>query len=256
MILNTFSAFYYGHNVTGENSIIPLNEGFGEIQVNVQVGSYSLGTFVDALSAALNDFGSLDYIVTVNRDTRRITISANANFSLLFGSSLNSDISVKTLAGFESTDLTGANTYTGQLPSGKAYYPQFKLQNFIDFSMNKRTNSPTIRTSASGRVEVVKYSDNYFMSCNITLITNIVNQSVIVNNPTGVEDALEFMNYATNKFDLEFIYDRNNGSNFVPCILESTGQSRDGVDFTLNPLYSRGLTGYYELPSLEFRRLE
>jgi hypothetical protein len=256
VILNTFSAFYYGHNITGENNLIPLNEGSGEIQVFIAEGSYTLQNFVQALSAALNDTGTLTYNVTVNRNTRRITISANANFSLLFNTSVNKGISIKDVGGFGEINYTGANTYTGAFASGDAYFPQFKLQNFIDFDMKKRSNAATVRTSATGRVEVVKYSDNYFMSCDITLITNIVNQSVIKNNPNGVEDALRFMNYATNKLDLEFVYDSNSADIFVPCILESTSDSREGIDFTLEPLYSRGLTGYFELRGLEFRRLE
>jgi hypothetical protein len=64
------------------------------------------------------------------------------------------------------------------------------------------------------------------------------------------------MNYATNKYDMEFIYDKNSPDNFVPCIIEKTSQSQQGVDFELTPLYGRGLTGYYELRNLEFRRLD
>jgi len=256
MILKTFSAFYYGYRVTQDNAVMPINEGFGEIAVTLPTGSYTLTDFVNVLASTLNESGSLTYQASVNRLTRRITISASANFSILWASSLNSDISIREIAGFNLLDLTGQSGYEGQMPSGKAYFPQFKLQDFIDFNMQKRSNSPTVRTSASGAVEVVKYANNFFMNCTITLITNITGQGAIKNNPNGVQDALDFMNFATDKNALEFIYDENNPSEFVACILESTSESRDGVDFTLQPLYSRGLTGYYELKGLQFRRLE
>ena len=255
MVINTFSQFNYGHFVTSENNVIPLNEGFGEMAIFVRTGSYTLQGYVIALSAALNSNTVLNYIVTVNRLNNRITISANGNFSLLFGTSLNTDISIKSMAGFDSADYTLSNSYTSSFRSGSTYFPQFKLQNFFDFDMIKRANAPTVRTSATGAVEVVKYSNNNFMKCNVTFITNITGQGVIKNNAQGVDDAIAFMDYATEKRSIEFVYDVVNPNNFVECLLESTAQSREGVDFELQPLYSRGLTGYYELPSLEFRRL-
>ena len=255
MVINTFSAFYYGHDINDGNFIIPLNEGSGEVTVELNIGSYSLTNFIIEVNSSLNEFGSQEYSVSLNRSTRRVTISAASNFSLLFGSSVNSGISIFGLLGFENIDYTGQSSYTGQLPSGFAYFPQFKLQNFIDFDLIQRTNSETVRTTASGKLEVVKYANTYFMKCTIPFITDIVGQGVIKNNPNGVEEAIKFIRYATSKQELEFIYDVNSPNVFETCILESTSQSRQGTEYELTPLYSRGLTGYYELRDLEFRRL-
>ena len=256
MIINTFSSFYYGQVVDSSSFIIPFDEGFGEINAEVAIGNYSLSTLGNAIAAAMNEFGENEYTVSVDRLTRRYTIESSAPFDLLFGSSLNSEISIAPITGFELTDLTGEDNYTGQLPSGSVYVPQFKLQSFTDFQLFKRSNSPTVRNSASGRVEVVKYADSNFMKCDITLITDILGQGVIRNNANGVQDAIDFMNFATSKRKMEFNYNFEDPSVFERCILESTQESNDGVDFELRPLYSRGLTGYYELPSLVFRRVE
>jgi hypothetical protein len=254
MIINTNSAFYYGHLITTENQIIPFDEGLGEINAVIDIGSYTLTGFISAVQSALNEIGSNEYQVTVNRITRRITITSNNSFTLLFGSSLQVEISCRELLGFELENYTGTTTQA-PLPSGFAYFPQFKLQDFVDFENIRRSNSPTVKTSASGRVEVVKYANSNFMRCTITLITNIIGQSVIKNNLNGVQDAIQFMNYATDKNQLEFIYDELNPNNYVECLLESTSESGEGTDFELRPLYSRGLAGYYELSNLLFRRL-
>lgn len=257
MIINTISAFNYGHTVDINNYIIPLDDGGGEVAVEVDVGAYSLGSFVQKVAQALNTDGNQDYTVSLNRNTRQITISAPSNFDLLFASSTNSEISLRVLLGFDNLDYTGSNVYTAPNPSGSQYVVQFKLQDFVDFKLSKKTNNASVNETGSGRVEVVKYADNFFMSCTITLITDITHsgEGAVISNPTGVQDALDFMNYATRKTDIEFVYDIDNQDTFEECILESTGQSREGVDFDLTPLYSRGLTGYYELRRLVFRQI-
>jgi hypothetical protein len=255
VIIDTFSAFYYGHLITTDNQIIPFSEGSGEINAVVNIGSYTLEGFADAVSVALNDSGELDYSVLVNRSNRTITIEASGAFSLLFGSSTQTAISCRELLGFDPVDLSGLNSYTSPGPSGLSYEPQFKLQNFYDFNLIRRSNAATVRTTSSGQVEVLKYADTNFMRCTITYITNIIGQSVIKNNSQGVEDAINFMNYITNKYKLEFIYDVNNPNNYESCILESSSADNNGTGFELEPLYGRGLAGYYELRDLVFRRI-
>jgi hypothetical protein len=255
MIINTFSAFYYGHLITTDNQIIPFDEGFGEINAVVPVGSYTLESFADAVSVAMNDFGTLDYSVTVNRNGRFINIEASGNFTLLFGTSTQTEISCRLLLGFNLVNYTGSDNYTAPNPSGSEYRPQFKLQNFYDFELIRRPSASTVRTTSSGQVEVLKYGDVNFMRCTITYITNIVGQSVIRNNPQGVQDAVAFMNYITNKYKLEFVYDFENPETYESCILESSPGSSDGTGFELEPLYGRGLAGYYELRDLLFRRI-
>lgn len=255
-VLNTFCAFNYGHTITIENNIIPLDDGPGEIAVEIDVGSYSLGEFAVKVNEALNNDGTQEYTVSLDRDTRVLTISAPGNFYLLFNSSSNSGISARELLGFDDQDYSGTNTFTAPNPSGSQYIPQFKLQNFVDFPLNKKVSSATINETGSGRVEVVKYADQFFMKCDITLITDIEGQGVIRNNAQGVQDAIDFIDYATRKTNIEFVYDiENQGAAFERCLLESTAQSRDGTNYELKPLYSRGLTGYYELSKLVFRRL-
>jgi len=45
-------------------------------------------------------------------------------------------------------------------------------------------------------------------------------------------------------------------STFEKVILESTGESKDGVGFKIKEMYDQGLPGYYESGTLVFRVVE
>ena len=92
------------------------------------------------------------------------------------------------------------------------------------------------------------------MECNITYITDIINQAVIKNNPNGVSNLRQFMLYAIKKKPLEFIPDIDSVE-FTSCLLESTSTNKNGTGFQLFELYSRGLANYYETKKLRFREL-
>jgi hypothetical protein len=64
-----YSSFNYGHTITKENKFFPINEGSGEINIELRVRSYTLGQFVIELNRALNEFGSNQYQVILDRNT-------------------------------------------------------------------------------------------------------------------------------------------------------------------------------------------
>jgi hypothetical protein len=254
MALSTYSAFYYGHNITESNQFINfIDDLSGEKTATLEIGSYTLTGFANELARALNAVGSQEYEVTVNRLTRELTIEADNNFDILaVGGSLVA-ISAWSLAGF-TQDKTGNNSYTSDLASGFAYYPQILLQDFVHFDDSTVTNNVTVNESASGEVEVVGYGEVQFMECNITLATNIIPQLYIKENANGVDDLRQFMLYAIRKLKMEFIPDVNGGV-FYDCILESTPEERNGTSFKLKELYARKLVGYFETGTLTFRRI-
>jgi hypothetical protein len=261
-----YSGFNYGHTITRENKYFPIDEGDGEIIVELRVRSYTLGEFVIELNRALNAFGELDYQVTLNRSTGQITIAASDDFSILLESSTLKVNSCYELVGFTDTvDLIGEDEYTGNIRSGFLFLPQFPLQSYIDFENSQRAANATVNESASGKVEVVKFGNVKIMTCNITLQTNNTqvsacnNQSPIRPDSNGVNNLRNFMLYAITKAPMEFIFDiENNDDVNTPrrCILESTQQDSNGTGFELIELYSRGLVGYFETGIITFRELK
>lgn len=255
MTIATHSSFIYGHTVDETNFYLNFNEGGGELRAEIAIGSYTLTRFVNEVALALNEVGTQEYTVSVDRNTLLITISAVDPFDLLITSGSNSAQSAFALMGFTGADLTGLNSYTGNLPSGSEYIVQFPLQRFIDFPHKKRTINTSINKSGTGVIEVVSYGRVRYMECNIKYITNIINQGLIRNNPTGVNDYLLFIDYITQKKPLEFNYDFEDKSIYIECLLESTSDSQNGTDYTIKELYSEGLAYYFESGKLEFSEL-
>lgn len=255
-MIDTYSAFNYGHTVTTDNNLLNFDEGSGEALATLNSGSYTLGDYVDEVARAMNEAGSLTYEATIDRATGKIIISGSGTFSLLLASGSNVESAPFALMGFTTSfDLTGQSSYTGDSRSGSVFLPQFFLQKYVDFEDSQESLNVSVNRSASGMVEVVKFGDVNFMSCDISYITNITGQSVIKDNTTGVEDARDFMKYCITKAPIEFVKDIDMPDNYVKCFLVSSSSSKDGTGFVLKELYARGLAGYYDLPKLRFQRI-
>ncbi len=254
-MLNSFSSFIYGQSITENNNNINFAELGIELTAELNIGSYTILELADEIARALNSEGDLEYTVSVDIQTRFYTISANGVFDLLISSGQQAEISVYPLLGFTGADLTGLTEYTSNIPSGSEYRPQYKLQKFVDFFDNRKKASASVNQSASGEVEVVSYGNIFFMEAIITYATDIIPQGVIIENPNGVADLREFMNYATDKNKLLFVYDIETYNKFETCILESTPEDRKGTAFKLKELYTRKLAFYFETGKLIFRKV-
>src|SRR5690554_3769721 len=128
-MINTYSAFNYGHTITIDNLYFPINEGDGIVNVELNIGAYSLGEFVSELSRALNEYLDNEYTVSLDRSTGQITITTDQAFSIPLSSSTLKNVSCYGLAGFSGeADLTGEVEYEGNARSGYLFEPQFKLQ--------------------------------------------------------------------------------------------------------------------------------
>lgn len=257
-MIKTRSAFYYGHKIDQNNLYLDFQENGGPALVaQIKIGEYAFKDFLDAIASAMNEAGSQVYTVTANRKTRIISISAaTTTFKLLAGTGNNVGRGPWSLIGI-SSDTGLSLTHIGTLASGEAWKPQFFTQDFIDFENNQSAIDGTIRQSTSGKVEAVKFGIKKIMECSFKFITNIpqIDNNLIENSQTAVDDVRAFLEYATNKYDLEFIPDRDNPDVFVRCILESTEESQDGLAFKIKEEYPAGLPGYFRTGLLRFRKV-
>ena len=255
MGISTKSKWYYGHEITKENYTIDFNEGAGALKAVLNVGIYSLTDFVTEVKRALDDAGNLTYTVSVNRDTRLITISAGSNFSLLTTSGASIGTSAFSLIGFSGADKTGANSYVGGSASGYEYKPQLELQKYVPFENNVKSSLATVNESASGVVEVVSFGSIRYMECEVKWVTDQTIQSgaFIENDASAVANLRNFLAFAVKKGDMEFMPDRDTTSTFYKCILESTQASSNGVDYRITE--TAQLQNWYESGKLVFREV-
>lgn len=256
MSLETFSIFYYGHEVTSSNNTIDFDEGFGELTAELGPGKYTLTDFAKEIAAAMNEAGTKTYSATVDRSTRLITINSTGTFSFLISSGSTVGTSAFGLAGFTGSDTPTASSHTGNLASGSEYRPQFILQSHIPPENFKRTVNASVNESASGAVEVVRFGAVRFMQCNIMFITDKKMDGIVIkNNQSGVSSANAFMDYITRIAPIEFMKDISDRDSYLKIQLESTPQSKDGIDYTLKENYDKGLPGIFETGNLTFRVL-
>jgi len=259
-MIDSYSSFLYDYIVTAEpyNGFINIDEGSGPFTITVPVGSYTFTTLVDALRNALLTQGTLDYVVTSDRVTRLITISADQNFDLLTNSGPNSGSALWPVIGFsQAADKTGSDTYTSDLPTGRLYCPQFPLQSYVPPELFRRKNQSSKNIASDGTtVEVINFGLAVFIEFDIKFITSRLDISdgvFIRNNPTGLEDALEFLNYITDIAPFEFMPDLSLPGNFYNVILESITEFQDGTGFKLRELFNRNLRDVYETGIIRLR---
>lgn len=251
------SVFYYGHVIEETNFYIDFDEGSGEVIAELSLGSYSLSEFVIELARAMTEAGTQTYDVTVDRDTRIITITAPSAFSILGATGSHAGGNVLPLAGFGAVDTSSATSQIGTSASGEEFAPQFYLQRFVNFDDIEQAVQSSVNESASGKIEVVSFGQRNFMECIIKFQTNIDmgDGADVETDLTGVDKLRAFMKAIIKKSNIEFMADRENRSNFTKCLLEKTPDSKEGTGFKLRELYSLGLPGFYETGTLVFRKV-
>jgi hypothetical protein len=259
MSLSTYSKFYYGHNVTNENQYIDIDEGAGEIAVKVPVGSYTLTKFTEVVAQALNAAGANTYTVSVDRATRIITIGVDAATDFLGATGANVSRSLYSLLGLNAADDLATTSLVGDFASGLAYAPSFILQDHVPSEKSFKALSATVSKSASGsKLSVQTFGEERFLKCNAKYITNIAQPagSRLRSNTNAVQEALDFLNYATTKAPIEFMANENAPGTFEKLILESTASQSDGTGYELKEYYDKKLPGYFETGLLTFKVIE
>lgn len=256
-MINTKSIFYYIESVTNDNFYLNFDEGSGELTAQIATGHYTHQDLALAVQSAMNEVGTQSYTVIFNRDDRTFTISSASAFDLLCFSGTEAGVSIFSLLGFSSVDLTGQTIYTGGV-SGSEYRPQFKLQDYVDQEDFRESIQAVVNESASGVVETISFGTKKFFEFNIPFITDIEQGagSVIETNLSGVSSARQFLRFCTTKKNLEFMPDRNNRTLFFKVLLESTEESSNGTGYRLKELYTKNLPYYFETGKLVFRLVE
>lgn len=257
MAITTTPKFYYIDRVTATNNLLNFDEGALELTATIPSSAYSVSQLATAVQTQMNAVGSQTYTVSLDRDTREITISAAGNFDLLIASGTGVATSIFTLLGFTGPDLTGANTYTGSA-IGTEYMPLFPLQDFRGFEDNEQLLSPSVNEPSDKSVaEIISFGRESVMSFNAIYVTDqaaVGKDSVFGRNPNLVQETRDFLSFIIGKNRLEFMKDESDSNTFDIVLLESTSNSRNGTAYELRELYNVGL-GYYETGRLTFRKI-
>lgn len=255
MSLSVKSAFIYGFYITELNYTLDIDEGSGEVQCNLSPKSYSISEMAIEIERALNEAGTLDYTVILDRDTRKFTISASANFEILSTTGTRVGLGCYDLIGFNGADKTGDDEYEGNV-AGEYWEPQNVIEEYISPEYVNEKIEPSINESGSGIIESIFFGDRKVFEGVFRLITNKAqnaSRSKLLNDPNGIENAIAFMQYATQKLKFEFIPDKSDPDTFYKCILESTDGDSSGTSYTLEKEFDEGVKGYYTLGKLKFR---
>ena len=230
MTIQTRSVFYYGHEIDDTNLYLNFSEGGPEITIQLSIGGYSLTDFATEIATQMTQAGGQEYSVTVDRDTRQLTISATSNFELLVNTGTNVGSSAWSLMGFTGgSDLSGSNSYQGPSGSGKEFAPQFWLQDYVDLNDSQDRVSATVTQSANGTVESVSFGLVRFLEFNCRFQTNINQGSngPIESDADGVESVRDFLVEITKKNNIEFMKNRDDRATYSKILLESTPASKE-----------------------------
>lgn len=251
--IKTLSRFFYGTAVTRLVWAVDFNEGAGELQATLAVGNYSLTEYGVELQRALRAAGSQAYVVSLNRTTRKFTISAPLNFSLLAGTGTRIGVGAWSMIGAAATDKTGANTYTMENGAGSEYNPQYYLDGYTKEGHSIELEDAAVSSTPVGYSQIASFGDGSRVPMNIRLITNKtgLKNTGFVANLNGESDFLTFIKYAMKKGRLEFMPDKTTPATFIKCFLESTSEDRDARKFKLKNM----AVDIYESGTLTFRKV-
>lgn len=253
--IKTLSQFFYGTTVTTLNRSVDFSEGGPEIKATLRVGTYSLTEYALEWQRALREAGSQAYIVTLNRSTQKLTISAPNPFSLLRSSGSRVGTSAWQMAGFGTgPDLAGFSAYTGPNICGKRYVTQYVVSDYVAPEHIIVKESATVNSTPSGLVQQTSFGDGKRIELNIRVITNKLGLKLtpFFENATGIVDAMDFVAYLLDKGRVEFMPDWETPANFEKCYLESTKDDRDAKRFVLKNMK---VPDFYETGVLTFRKV-
>ena len=256
MGLRTRSAFYYGQQIDKTQHFISIDEGSGELSVNLTPSGYSFTELGTELQRALNAAGINTYTVTTNRSTRKYTIVSTGVFSILSGTGLYFGSSAYIAIGFNGADHTGFATYTSTYSTGSVWLPQLPLFNYTPSAHREGSLQATQDESGGGTIEVVSFGTVNYMDFDVRFITNRADKpDVVERNLSAVEDTMSFLSYIRQKNRFEFMEDRDDVSNFEKFILVKSSSSPNGLDAQLFEMIGQNLQDYYETRSLTFRKV-
>ena len=156
-----------------------------------------------------------------------------------------------------SVDLTGGTSYTSDSAIGSDYVTQFPPQSYVAPGFRKEKGDASVNQTASGVIEVISFGDVQYIEADLLFITDIpMDGKVIRSNATGVQDAIDFLTFATKRGPIEFMPDKDDTSTFYQCILDRTPEDGKGTKFKLKEETGKSLPGIYRTGRLDFRIVE
>lgn len=258
--MKTFSKFYYGHTIDENNRTVDFKEDGGvALTALLNPGDYTLSEYATELGRALSSTGNQDYLVTVNRDTRQLTITASTAFELLAFSGSTKGTTTLELAGFTlDADKALSLSHTSEGGSGHIYLPQFLLQNYTPFENWQEAIGGSKSKSSGGIVEIVSFGIARKMECKFNYITNkeVGNNHAWETNPTGVQDFIAFLKAITQGGRVEFMENRDDSDNYQKAILESCPGYKNGTGFKIRELTNVNLPDFFEYGPLVFEEVQ
>ena len=255
-MIDTRPFFTYGHIVTELNNAFCFDEGGSELIAEMDPSGYSLGEYAFELQRVLRLIGTQSYNVTVDRASMALTISAPLAFTLRIttGSAANSGYA---LAGFTGSNISAVTTATSNVKSGFRFYPQFLIQNYTPSDHLQESALEVVNRSTSGRVELIRFGVDKFIEMNISFITNLQMDGVVIrSNPNGVSDAVQFFQYITQKQRFEFTENENVPATFEKIVCESMPGYSNGTGYRLREMVDKNLRDIYEIGLIKFRVVE
>lgn len=258
MALVKFSQFYYGHLIGETNRTIDFREGSTVKTAYMRIGAYTLTEFRTEVSRAMTEAGAQDYTTTLNRTTRRITVSAAGDFELLPFSGPTKGASAFALIGFSNdSDFTGSDSYEGDLASGSVFKPQMLLQGYTPFELWQEKSGASVTKSASGVKETVSFGRIRNMECTIDMVTDheIGTAFPYEQQVNALQNFIDFLLAATDSQRLEFMPDRDDASAFYKCQLEKCPGYSEGTGFKIQELLREKLPNFYKYGPLQFGEL-
>jgi|694.fasta_scaffold02549_15 hypothetical protein len=259
-MINTYSKFYYGLTITGENKYLDFNEGSGELSAEIQPGTYTPEDLAIAVEEALNLVGLYDYVVSFDRTTRLLTITSSSAVSWLAatGTHVVEGLSAFETLGYPASDISSVTSLVASNELGSEYSPQYLLQQYVDEKDSRRNRFASVTVSASGKVQMQSFGQDRFFEFSINYCTDYAQPigSPILNNPNGVSDVRAFMQWLKDKNTIEFMPDKDDVASYYRVVLESSPGSNDGSGYKLLENFADGLLGYFDTGLLTFRIIE
>jgi len=254
--ITTRSVFYFGTVVELNTRSIDFSEdGVTELQATLNIKDYSLTEYAAEIQRAFRAAGTQAYVVTVNRTTRILTISAPLAFEIWTDTGSRAGTAAYATMGLSTvSDYTGANNYNGASGAGLEYQTQYPVDRYVSEEDSMMKENATYNTTPVTIVQMVSFADGSRIEMNIRLITNLtgLKNDPFFSNINGVPDFRSFIRVAMRKNRLEFMPDVANRSNFVKVILEGTSEDRNGLRFQLKNM---GTPEYFESGVLSFRKV-
>lgn len=249
MALSSKSLFVYGLTVTtlNQNIDFKISSGGSTLTAQIALGFYSPQSLAQAIGFALQTQDSTNiYTVSVATNIaggtqNRITISTNGTYlSLLFASGPNATTSAASLMGFNSTDYTGATTYTGSQSTGISLIPDYIGYNYLD-EKNIKEVFGAVNVAASGLKEAVTFNTQTFIQVEYMYEAKA--------NLTAWSNLWTWM-IAQKTFD--FIPEISNATTVYTVTLETTEANNKGLGYMMKEMLP-DFPNFYRTGNLKLR---